>query len=226
MIIVNLLPHHLRPIKRTPMPYMITGLVLALTIAGLAALFLQGQLAVNKAKGEHEAKKNELGGLSETVREFNELADQKGDLDDRINTIKGILADRMIWSQQLHSLASLTPDNIWYERIRVFGKPVTKYRKKTDPRTGETLPPNPTTGEFDMESYRAEQQVLEITGYVTMDDQGNRRVNALMLATQEDPEFSKLFEMGGPKMEPTEFNGEEVQKFTLPYIIIEEGGEE
>lgn len=238
MIIINLMPHHLRPVKRTPLPYLLSFLVLLVVLAGIGYLFVRTHAAIldatrEKARLEAEFKtptnvlndKGERITLSDIVEEYKKLSEEKKKLESRIAIIKEILSDRIIWSEQLHKLAALTPVNIWYERIRVTWQTIKEKRIQTDPKTGKPVM-DPKTKEVKMEIQNVKRPVLEVTGYVISDEQGERQISPLLESTtdpQKDPEFVKQFTLMRPRLEDTEFNGFSVRKFTLEYLI-ESGG--
>lgn len=220
------------------MPYLLSLLLVALVLAGIAALFVGKHAAIAatvKEKAELEAEfktptniLNENGEritLEDIVGEYNKLSQRKDKLEERITIIKEILSDRIIWSEQLHKLSALTPQNIWYQRIRVTWQTFKEKRIKTDPKTNQPVI-DPKTKEPQMEMQNVKRPVLEVTGYVIGDEQGERQISPLLESTtdqQKDPEFVKQFTLMRPRLEDTEFNGFSVRKFTLEYLI-ESGG--
>lgn len=218
MIIINLLPEALRPIKRTPLPYILSiGFFIALMLgAGLVFLGVRGR--VSTTLDDLNARKTELATLEPIVKESNELTDKKLGLQTKITTIQEILSDRIIWSQQLHSLASLTPDNIWYSRIRTTSQTASQSTIKLDPKTGDPVV-NPKTGEVQYERVRVKQPILEISGYVVTDAQGNNNIFPLTERTSQDEAFSSQFTFIRPWLQDTEFEGFPVRGFTLEYVI-------
>jgi Tfp pilus assembly protein PilN len=238
MIIINLLPYHLRPIKRTPLPYFLSVGVLILAMAAAGYLFLSTHAAMAgaaKEKRQLEAEfqtptnilndQGERITLADIVEEYNKLSVEKAKLGDRIAIIKEILTDRIIWSEQLHKLAKLTPANIWYGRIRVTLQTFKEQRIKTDPKTGQPLI-DATTKQPQTEMQNVKRPVLEITGYAISDEQGERQISQLLDNTtdqQRDAEFVKRFTLMRPNLSLAEINGFVVRKFILEYLI-ESGG--
>lgn len=219
MILINLLPEELRPIKRTPLPYIVTGGALIAAIAVMALMFL-GNLATQASlRSEYKGLEADLTKLKPIVDEHNELQAKKVNLKDKIETIQIILSDRKIWSEHLHKLASLTPDNVWYSRIRVYAKPDKQVRQKLNPQTKKPEI-DPKTGVAKMETINIKVPILEVSGYVVNDESGTANVAPLSEATAKDPEFSKHFEFDNlSKLEDTEYKGFAVRSFTLQYKV-------
>jgi hypothetical protein len=67
MITINLLPQHLRPVKRTPLPYILGVLFLAAVLVGMAFVFVQNGVELAMARRDLEAKKAELADLQPIV---------------------------------------------------------------------------------------------------------------------------------------------------------------
>lgn len=219
MILINLLPEELRPIKRTPLPYIVTGGALIGAVAVMVLMFI-ASLATYAGLNSELAKNNdELTRLKPVIDEHNALTEKKVNLKDKIETIQEILSDRKIWSEHLHKLATLTPENIWYSRIRVYAKPDRATRQKINP---ETKKPDldPKTGLPKMETVNVKVPVLEVSGYVVSDATGTANVAPLSEATSTDPEFSKHFKFDNvSKLEDTDYKGFTVRSFTLQYTI-------
>ncbi len=224
MIRVNLMPHHLRPVKRTPLPYLLSLVVLAGVVVGVFLLFMAKQAEIRSARNDLAGIESELASLSAVVEEYNALSEQKLQLQEKISTIKEILSDRIIWSKQLNRLAELTPDNIWYKRIRVTWQTFKEKQVKTDPKTGQELR-DPRTNEVQTEIKNVRRPILEVSGYVINDEQGESKIYPLTESTTEDEEFREMFTLIRPRVDFTEFNGFAVRGFTLEYQITADGGE-
>ncbi len=225
MIIVNLLPHHLRPIKRTPVPYLLSVGILLLCLAGIAYVFLDVQGQVRRTRLDHDARQAEMEQLADIVNQYNELKGKEVQLQTKIGVIKDILEDRIIWSEHLHKLASLTPDNIWYSRIRVTWQTFKEKSAKIDTKTGKPML-DPRTKQPQMEMKNVKRPVLEVSGYVINDEQGEAQIYPLTERTTDpavDPEFVDQFTLLRPRVDFGEFNGFAVREFTLEYLI-ESGG--
>jgi predicted RNA-binding protein len=229
MIIINLLPYHLRPIKRTPIPYILCALLVIAAISAMGLLFYQRQSSIGAARMTLQHKKDELEKLGDVRREYADLITRKKEIRDTVTVIREILSDRIIWSRQLHTLAALTPDNIWFSRIRVIEQTIQERRIKLDPKTRKPVI-NKKTKQPETELRRIKVPVLEISGYVINDENGESRIAPLTESTAEDPEFSSMFVLNRPQLEDTEFEGYSVRGFTLEYLIqrgnteAEEGG--
>ncbi len=223
MITINLLPHDLRPIKHSALPYAGAVLVFLLAVFGMAFVFMTMHGRIADTQQELDAKQTELGALASVVKEFNDLSQRKITLEKKAQIIKEILSDRVIWSEHLNQLAGLTPANIWYKRIRVVWQSFKEQQVKVDPKTGKVVL-DPKTQQPQMETKSIQKPVLEISGYVVADAQGERQVSPLLDATTKaDSEFAKIFTLQPPKIEDTEFKGFAVRGFTLNYVI-ETGG--
>lgn len=225
MIIINLLPHELRPIKRTPIPYMLSAICLCVALAAMAWLFLIGHTRISTATATRDAKQVELNKLAEVQHEYDQLNKDKIGIRDTVNVIKEILSDRIIWSKQLHRLAELTPENIWYSRIRVTSQTIQERQIKIDPKTRKPLI-NKKTKEQETELKRIKVPVLEVSGYVINDANGESRIAPLTESTEKDPDFSSMFTLNRPQLEDTEFNGYAVRGFKLEYLITKSVAEE
>lgn len=217
MIIINLLPPELRPIKRTPLPHILSLLVLVAALLGMGAMFLSVTGKIKTAKTELAGANQELEGLKDVVEEYNALSEKKQQLENKINVIQEILSDRIIWSQQLHRLAQLTPDNFWYKRIRETSKSVRVERVELDPKTGKEV--KDKDGKLKIVKENVKRPVFEISGYVINNEQGSSRINPLTYNTTQDEEFSKVFTLDSPNITDAEYNGYQVRGFVLEYNI-------
>lgn len=218
MILINLLPEELRPIKRTPLPYIVSVGALIASIAVMALLFLSGWATINAKNAEYAKNETEFNALRPVVEESNALDQKKLNLKDKIETIQKILSDRKIWSEHLHKLSTLTPENVWYSRIHVYMKADRVTVPKIDPETKKQAldsNKNPLT-----EVKNINVPILEVSGYVINDKNGVANVAPLSEATSRDPEFAKHFAFDNvSKLEDTEFKGFAVRSFTLQYKI-------
>lgn len=234
MIRINLLPEQFRPVKKSILPYFLSLVVFVLGIIIIAFFYLSlhqrvSQLVAQKERLQKEYDsptnlKNEDGEfitLSGIVNEYRKLDKKKQKLEERVAVIQEILSDRIIWSENLFLLANLTPENVWYDRIRVTWQTFREKVIKTDPKTGKPVI-DPKTKEPQFEQKSVKRPILEITGYVISGEQGERQISPLIENTT-DPEkasyFVKQFTLLRPKIEDTEFNGFSVRKFTLEYLI-------
>ncbi|MBI3118506.1 MAG: hypothetical protein HYZ00_07455 [Candidatus Hydrogenedentes bacterium] len=218
MIKINLLPDHLRPIQRTPLPYIASFVVLGVVVAGLISVFITQRAKLSGIRTELASEQAALAKLQDIVNEANVLAEKKLGLQTKIQTIQDILSDRIVWSEQLYRLTSLTPDNIWYHDINVVWETFPEEVVETDPKTHEPVK-DPKTGKVKTKRTKVKKPVLEVSGYVVDDEAGRQEVFPLTVATVNDPEFSKYFTLLQPRLKDTEFNGFQVRDFTLPYLI-------
>lgn len=219
MIRVNLLPYDMRPIKRTPVPYiLVIALFLVAIIYGMLIFFsLFGEIA--KRQANINSQKSELERLAATVEEYEELTKQKEKLSNKIATIQEIIADRVIWSKQLEQLAKLTPENIWYNNIKLVWKMDKIWVEKRDKKTNELILNKEGQPVKVQESVR--RAFLEIAGFVAADtESGERDINPLTQALQQDEEFSARYDLRNTILEDVELPGYgKVRKFTLEYVI-------
>ena len=162
MIIINLLPENLRPIKRTPLPHLLSLLVLFVALGALAFLFVSKTAEIAGKRGELQAAEAELEGLRDIVEEYNALSAKKQQLENKINVIQEILSDRIIWSEQLHKLATLAPENFWYKRIRETSKSVPVEEVVIDAKTGQ--PELDKDGRQKVTRRNVRRPLLEISG--------------------------------------------------------------
>lgn len=209
MITVNLLPYAHRPVKRTPLPYMLSGAAFVLTVGVIAMVFLKNQIDIGAAKRELAKHKTELQELQPIVDEYNSISEKKLQLAEQVDTINNIVSDRILWSRQLHNLNRLALDNMWYDGIEVSLKPFTETRMVYDPKTKK----NETVTE------RVDKRVLTVTGYVTPGAEGTASVSPFTLATESDEEFSDLFQLDQSTFKDTMFEEVGVREFKLEYII-------
>lgn len=222
MILVNLLPHELRPVKRTPIPYIVVaGLIIAIVFF-LGSTWLGLFTELNRVKGEISAKEAELTSLQHIVDEYNALSDSKIALQDKVQVIEEILQGRKIWSEHLQRLTALTPDNYWYDTIKETTKTIPTQVIKKDEKTGKPL--LDANGREIYETKRVKTRMLEISGYTIRNEEGNFNVFELSELTSSDEGFNSHFVLESPTIEDTEFDGFEVRRFTLEYII-QQGGQ-
>ena len=209
MIAINLLPHHLRPIKRSPLPYMISGALLVMFVIFLLLDFSAVSVRVANAKATFEANQGEFEKMRPIVEDSNALEAEKVGLQSRVNTIDEIVSSRIIWSKQLWELGDLSPDNIWYSGIKVTKKDFLVPETRIDPETKQMI----------TEEKRVSRPVLEVSGYATEDANGRRDVNPLIDNLTQDSEFSSMFMFDRPVIEPDEYEDFSVRRFTLDFII-------
>ena len=210
MILVNLLPHDLRPVKRTPVPYMASALLVLVVLLGMGWMWMASLAAHGRQQAELDRYQEQLSEFGDVVNEYNKLEEQKVDLAEKIDIINEIVGDRIIWSKQLWNLSRLVPSNIWISGLAVKMRSFSTTRTVYDPKRKQ----------YTQKRESVKTPVLEITGYVVPDEQGVMQFFPLTAATERDPEFSKLFKLEYQKREVTEFFGRPVLSFELTYKII------
>ena len=215
MITINLLPYDLRPVKRTPLPYMLTGATFVLTVSIIAIVFLKniGDIAgVTRTLNEHKA---ELTRLQPVVEDYNEITQKKLQLAEQVQTINEIASDRIIWSRQLYNLNRLALKNMWYDGIDVSVKPFTETSTVYNPKTQKN----------EIVTERIDRQVLSLTGYVIPGKDGQSTISPFTRATERDEEFSALFQLELSTFKDTLFEEVGVREFKLEYVILAGGSE-
>jgi hypothetical protein len=222
MIRINLLPHHLRPIKRTPLPYIACAVLLAIVVLGMFSSFVTTQATVRAESKELNRLKTELQNLDSIVTEFKNLEALKVQLADRIKTIDEIVKDRIIWSRQMWLLSQLTPKNFWYSEIVITAKNYPKQEPVIDTQTGKPKV-NPTTNRIEMKTVQVSRPILRLSGYVIDSPDGRQDVSPLTDALTQDEEFSSMFQLEQPSFSSDEFEGFPVKRFTLEFLITAGG---
>lgn len=209
MITINLLPFDLRPIKRTPLPYIASGLLLVLVLLLIASVFVANVASIAKANNNLTAHTNELTGLQETVQKYNQLTEQKKQLVLQVETIQEIVSDRIIWSRQLFNLGRLLTENAWYKSITQTTKPFNETQTRI----------NPDTKKPELVNLVVTKQVLVVSGYVIAGAEGQSDTGPLVSAFADDEEFKSMFQLERPAFEDTFIEDTAVREFTLEYVI-------
>ncbi|HUW60198.1 MAG TPA: hypothetical protein VMZ06_04255 [Candidatus Bathyarchaeia archaeon] len=213
MIDINLLPWHLRPIKRSPVPYVASLLAAGLVLLALAGMSVDKQRQIGEQRAILKDSTEKLQTLQDIVDEFERLETQKVELAEKVSIINEILADRIIWSRQLWNVSRLTPDNFWFSSIAVKEKQFTETRKEM----------NPQTKKEEIKKITVRRPILELTGYVIEGADGTSDINPLTYNMQDDQEFSGIFQLDLPKFQDTLFESYKVRGFTLEYLINQGG---
>jgi Tfp pilus assembly protein PilN len=208
MIQINLLPNDLRPIKRTPLPYILSVLVLMITVAVIAALHLGVVAQVASQRAERDNNVRRLEELKPIVDEANELTLKKEQLAARIETINEIVMDRILWSRQLWNISRLAPENVWFSGFSTETKRVQQTVREVRP-DGTSVDRRETI----------QQRVFRVSGYLVDTPEGARTIGAIINALNTDPEFSSVFELDAPTFQPAEFDGYPVRRFTIDFTI-------
>lgn len=209
MILINLLPEELRPVKRTPIPYILSVMAVALVIMGMGMVFLvdANNMRIENKNLAKNQKQLEL--LRPVVDEYNALSAQKEKLAVQVQTIDEIARDRIIWSRQLHNLNRLALKNLWYDAIQVKMKPYVETVTVYDTQQKKNV----------QKTERKERAVLTVSGYVVPGEDGQSSISPFTLNTDSDEEFANLFMLDLSTFRDTEFEDIDVRSFTLEYII-------
>lgn len=215
MITINLLPQELRPIKRTPIPYMISGAILIVSVLLVAATFLQDMSQVKKATGKLNDHKQKREELMPVIDEANELAEKKLALSKQVETISEITQDRIIWSEQMYNLSRIALDNLWYHEISVSPRTTTETRQELD-----------ANGKMKTVRIRLTKHFLKVEGYVVPGEDGQPYISYFIAGAEDDEEFSKTFTLDpGTEFKDTEFEDNPVREFTIEFLVGHGGGE-
>lgn len=233
MILINLLPEHLIPQKRTPLPYILSVIGLAAVLAVLFSLWNEKRAEASDFRGRIAEQQAEKQRLQPFVDRYREVQAKIKTLDDKAATIQDIVSDRIVWSKQLYLLDRLKPDNMWYSRIRVTDKQRRESVPDIDPKTQkQKIGPN---GEPAYKQAIVKRPMLEVIGYVVTTEDEYIDIGPITVATSQDPEFSEQFRFDNADFEDMTFKDVPVRQFTLLFDIVkskpaeearEEGGEE
>jgi len=210
MINVNLLPHEFRPIKRTPLPYLVSGAVALGTLAVIGIVTLVNTADVRSANRRLTEHKASLAELQPVVEEYNNISARKLQLAEQVNTINEIVSDRILWSRQLFNLNRLAMENMWYDGIEVVTKQVSEKKEVYDPKTKKMKPV----------TEKVDRRVLALSGYVVPGTDGVASVNPFTTATESDEEFSDMFQLDLSTIKDTLFEDVGVREFQLEYLIL------
>lgn len=217
MITINLLPVELRPIKRTPVPYILCAVLLVLSLLMCFQVYMSDTLELNGIMKDLAQNEDELKSLQPSVDKYNELFEEKQLLATQLKTINEIVSDRIIWSQQLHNLARLSEGkNMWFDGISIKTRTTTVMVEQYNPETDKTT----------KRRTRVSTSVLVVSGYVGSGVDGSFAISNFMEAAESDPEFSSRFALDLPSVEDTDWQGMKVRKFELEYKFAPAGGSE
>ena len=208
MIQINLLPDDLRPIKRTPLPYVISLLVLLIAIGVIAVIQLGTMAQVSSIRAERDSNQRRLEQLQPIVDEANELTVKKQQLAARIETINEIVSDRIIWSRQLYNVSRLAPDNFWFNAFTSETKRVQQMVRSVAP-----------DGRVTERRETVLKPVFRVSGYVVDAPDGSRTVSPLVSAVEADSEFSSIFLLDSTEFGDTAFDGYPVRQFAIDFTI-------
>jgi len=217
MIKINLLPIEQRPITRTPLPHIISLAILAAVLFFMGHTYLKLNVELDAAEQQIAKQEAALELLSATVTKYGELEIQKKQLQTMVATIQVILEGRTIWSEHLYKLTTLTPENIWYKRLRLTERRFTEEKPAVDKNGNPMM--DPKTGRQKMDKVQVPRSILEVSGYAVDDETGLSSTASLATNTTSDPEFSKMFQLYTSKITDTDFDGYPVREFIFEYLI-------
>ena len=217
MIAINLLPYDLRPIKHTPLPYVLSASVLVLAVLVMGGMWLDTRNQKNAMLADLAKHQEELDGLAAIVEKYNKLSEDKVRLSEKMDIIREIVNDRIIWSEQLWNLSTLTPDNFWYNHISEQEKSTKEKRQvyNAKKKMDET------------KTVTVKRRILELGGYVIQGENASKDIYPLTFKLEQDPEFTDTFQWGKlANVEDRLFEGYDVREFLLEYLIVKGGEEE
>lgn len=215
MIRINLLPHHLRPIKRTPVPYFLSVLLLLLAVATMGLLWMSNSTTILEKDVQLQNHRTQLEKLQPIIDEMKELTKQEATLKVRIKVIEEIVKDRIIWSRQLWNISRLAPPNVWFSDISLSERTTQE----------ATMVPNAATHTVEQKMLPVKHSYLVLKGYVTVGGADQTAdIYPLTFQLAKDEEFSELFTLDQPKIVDTLYNEHPVKAFTLEYQIMPREG--
>jgi Tfp pilus assembly protein PilN len=213
MIHVNLLPRELRPVKRTPIPYIVSLAVVAAVLALAGYIYQSTDGLIGAEEATLAKNQGDLNALKAVVEDNVRLQTQKATLSSKIKTINEIVKARIIWSRQLFNISRILPENFWYEEISVETKRYTENVTRYDPKAKANV----------TKSEQVMRRVLQVKGYAIEGDEGGFDIYPLVSAAEEDGEFANMFELQPPTFGDTLFNDFPVKSFTLDFRITDGG---
>lgn len=223
MILINLLPHDLRPIKRTPLPHVLSLLVLVASLVAMGFVFLSVRGVMAGEQGRLDKINARLKELEPIREDYKRLKNEEKTLRAKVEVIEAILEARIIWSEQLDRLVTLTPDNVWYERVWVSLEDDTREVVVLDEKTRRPLI-DPRTNREKVETIKTKEHRLHISGYAKTDENGRTDITPLLNNLRSDSQFASTFPFKDARYEDTIFSGYPVRKFTSDYRITPGGG--
>lgn len=223
MIRINLLPKEMRPVKRTPLPHLASVLALVLALLAMGYFFFDMRAKIVAEQDRLANIESELKKLEAIREDYQRLKGEEKKLRAKVDVIEEILKDRIVWSEQLDRLVTLTPENVWYDRIWVSLEVDQREVVVLDEKTREPVI-DPKTNRPKVETIKTNEHRLHISGYVKADESMRIDVNPLLNNTRADAQFAAVFPQKNPRFEDTEFNGVDVRRFTMDFGINAGGG--
>jgi len=218
MININLLPPELRPIRRSGLPYVVVAIAGTVVVVVLLSIFMANGVAVANKSNDLEGLKAECQRVRESAKEVKELEIKKASIEAKDKAMKEITSDRIVWSEQLHYLARLMPDQVWLKDIEVE----TKTRTKTVPV------PDAKEGQPKTKKVAVPYQSLKLTGYALSykEEMGVNLVGVFVKAIENDADFTTYFKSPEPHLlKDEEFGGVHVKEFEVNCEIVTGKGE-
>lgn len=213
MITINLLPIELRPIKRTPVPYILSAVIIVMAAAVCGNMFIANSLEISNLDSTLDQNEKVLASLKESVDKYNRLSEEKKLLAAQLNTIDEIASDRNIWSRHLYKLSELSLSNMWYSKIMVKTRVTSVEKEEYDPKSKKTK----------TVKSKETQSVLNLEGFVSPDSSGQLSIHPFTSSAEADEEFSEKFLLDQWNMTDTFFEDVAVKEFSLEYIILRGG---
>lgn len=218
MIKINLLPLELRPVRRSLVPYLISGAVLLVAVLVMIVKGMFNQFAILQAQSQLEANQRQLQELSPVVEKSEKLDQDIKRLETKIRVIQEIVRDRLIWSKQLWHLSRLAPKNCWYSGFKVQTEQVPELVAVLDPKTNEPKK-NPETGQVETQTKLVPRLYLVVSGYTVEYEGLTDDINPLLENVTAPGEFSELFELEPPAFKNDLFEEFPVKSYTLKFAI-------
>ena len=214
MISINLLPVELRPIKRTPLPYIVVLAIAVIVGIVCGKMYISDISAKSTIKQALAGNQAELKTHQANIEEYNQLVAKKKLLATKLNTINEIASDRLIWSYHLNTLARLAPDNLWYDTIEETSRTETYEVSVTDPKTGKVS----------KQKKKRVIPVLKLVGAVSADEDGLHQINPFLQLLTTDEEFSSMFQIEPPKLKYKTIGEDIVRTFEINCVIAPKTG--
>ncbi len=213
MINVNLLPPELRPLRKSPLPYIVVAIVAAAVVIALVSMYTANQIQVASKQRKLEDLKTELQRVREAAEHVRELEAKEASIAIKDKAIKDITSDSIIWSEQLYYLARLMPEQVWLKGIDV----------ETKSRTIMVDVPDAKEGEPKTKPKVIPYQSLKLTGYALShaEEIGVNYVGVFVRAIEDDAQFSSIFTSPDPRLvKHEEFGDVHVKEFEVNCQIV------
>jgi len=210
MINVNLLPPELQPVRRSSVPYLAVLVAGAVVVVALVSIGGANKAGIERRKTHLAEMQDELERVRQSAKKVQELEAQQAAVAAKSQAIDEITSDRIIWSEQLHHLAKLMPDDVWLKDIEV----VHKTRKVVI-----TVPPTEEGGEPTTKEVPVPYKSLKILGYALSPEEevGVNLVGEFVDAIEKDVKnFGVHFKNPDPRLvKDEEFGNVNVKEFEV-----------